>query len=541
MSIPHFPGRSLSKPVFKIRISDYGYLDKQYLPAPRGAWSALPSERRSTARPADRAIRLAGQVTPEENSTMVKRMRVCAAVVIVGQAVAGQAAAAITTYTDEAAFLNALVTQGYVPVQEGFEDDAAWGAVRTTVPGGQHSAPSVTNLGITWTSSSANNEITTGPGPAHTGQWGFFSLPHGDYANGITDGWRGTADQPLAAIGGWIDTNTPFAAVVVFLDGNEQSPIDFNGDNILGGSYRFFGVIDPDGFSVFDFRETEGTIGDAKYIFGDDFTFAFGGVIQDCNQNGVADALDIAGGTSTDCNNNLTPDECEIDQNSQAPGGPFYCIEGCAADCNNNGIIDACEVLAAELYASGELSPIGYSAPQSYTILSAPQTHADVVMTFTAYANLGGAPDHISVSINGVPVGTVFGPDGSDCPGTGPDAAQLIVPMAMFNDAVNGGDAVIDLVASAEVDPLGCDLPTFITVSVELFVPSPADANENGIPDACECPWDCGDPADGEVGVVDFLALLAQWGTADACDVDGDGAVGVTDFLELLANWGLCP
>jgi hypothetical protein len=43
------------------------------------------------------------------------------------------------------------------------------------------------------------------------------------------------------------------------------------------------------------------------------------------------------------------------------------------------------------------------------------------------------------------------------------------------------------------------------------------------------------------VGVLDFLALLAQWGQVGAsCDIDG-GGVGVTDFLALLANWGPCP
>jgi hypothetical protein len=54
------------------------------------------------------------------------------------------------------------------------------------------------------------------------------------------------------------------------------------------------------------------------------------------------------------------------------------------------------------------------------------------------------------------------------------------------------------------------------------------------------CPWDCGD-GDGTVGVVDFLALLAEWGEVGApCDFDGDG-VGVTDFLAMLAQWGDCP
>ena len=54
------------------------------------------------------------------------------------------------------------------------------------------------------------------------------------------------------------------------------------------------------------------------------------------------------------------------------------------------------------------------------------------------------------------------------------------------------------------------------------------------------CPWDCGGDNDGDVGIVDFLALLGQWGNPGSCDFDG-GGVGITDFLELLANWGACP
>ena len=54
------------------------------------------------------------------------------------------------------------------------------------------------------------------------------------------------------------------------------------------------------------------------------------------------------------------------------------------------------------------------------------------------------------------------------------------------------------------------------------------------------CAWDCGDQ-DGTVGIVDFLTVLAQWGTiGTSCDVDGSG-VGITDLLELLGHWGSCP
>ena len=61
---------------------------------------------------------------------------------------------------------------------------------------------------------------------------------------------------------------------------------------------------------------------------------------------------------------------------------------------------------------------------------------------------------------------------------------------------------------------------------------------QQGLP-CTPCPWDCGD-GDGTAGIVDFLALLAQWGGPGSCDFDG-GGVGIVDFLELLANWGPCP
>ncbi len=57
------------------------------------------------------------------------------------------------------------------------------------------------------------------------------------------------------------------------------------------------------------------------------------------------------------------------------------------------------------------------------------------------------------------------------------------------------------------------------------------------------CPWDCGGDNDDNVGIVDFLALLAQWGMVDAtCDFGlGAPGVGIEDFLQLLGNWGPCP
>jgi hypothetical protein len=55
------------------------------------------------------------------------------------------------------------------------------------------------------------------------------------------------------------------------------------------------------------------------------------------------------------------------------------------------------------------------------------------------------------------------------------------------------------------------------------------------------CPWDCGDDDDGQAGIVDLLALLAQWGQEGApCDFDG-GGVGDSDLQQLLDAWATCP
>ncbi|MCA9311990.1 MAG: hypothetical protein KDA21_12335, partial [Phycisphaerales bacterium] len=55
-------------------------------------------------------------------------------------------------------------------------------------------------------------------------------------------------------------------------------------------------------------------------------------LVNDCNDNGIEDALDILNGTSEDCNNNGIPDECDIaDMTSE--------------DCNMNGVPDECDVI----------------------------------------------------------------------------------------------------------------------------------------------------------------------------------------------------
>ncbi|NOT00711.1 MAG: right-handed parallel beta-helix repeat-containing protein [Phycisphaerales bacterium] len=68
----------------------------------------------------------------------------------------------------------------------------------------------------------------------------------------------------------------------------------------------------------------------------------------DCNENGILDDCDIAGPFFDDCNGNNRPDVCDIDEDSQAPGGPYFCTQNCAADCNDNGEPDSCELIGGD-------------------------------------------------------------------------------------------------------------------------------------------------------------------------------------------------
>ncbi|HVP11040.1 MAG TPA: hypothetical protein VMV94_07615, partial [Phycisphaerae bacterium] len=58
-----------------------------------------------------------------------------------------------------------------------------------------------------------------------------------------------------------------------------------------------------------------------------------GGTSQDCNGNGIPDECDLAAGSSNDCNGNSVPDECDL-------------AAGSSNDCNGNGIPDECDLAA---------------------------------------------------------------------------------------------------------------------------------------------------------------------------------------------------
>jgi hypothetical protein len=73
------------------------------------------------------------------------------------------------------------------------------------------------------------------------------------------------------------------------------------------------------------------------------------------------------------------------------------------------------------------------------------------------------------------------------------------------------------------------------------------DLDDNGILDSCQ-PTCLGDSnGDGDVGVSEFLELVASWGPCpdlpEPCplDLNADRVVNVQDFLLVLGLWGGCP
>ncbi len=118
-------------------------------------------------------------------------------------------------------------------------------------------------------------------------------------------------------------------------------------------------------------------------------------------------------------------------------------------------------------------------------------------------------------------------------------------PWVLVDQVVGTGSAweTVSFLVSDYVRPTGTVQVRFITADTNA-----ASVTEAGIDDlrvetwVCgpPCPWDCEPIPNGDVGINDFLAVLAQWGTPGTCDFNG-GGVGINDFLALLANWGPCP
>lgn len=195
----------------------------------------------------------------------------------------------------ESSYRTKLSELGYRTFEEGFEK-VAWDSVRSP-----DSAPEIVSHGIIWTTNHpATNNITTGSGAARTGQWGAFDPKHGVatgseivcnidnppqdclFYDGLSGSIHPGGDPALGllrGVGGYLDSNTGGGNIDIILYGGTHPAgggKTINVGKLPHATYQFFGVIDAtaSGFTGFEFREVDGKIGQARFIFGDDFTIA---------------------------------------------------------------------------------------------------------------------------------------------------------------------------------------------------------------------------------------------------------------------------
>ncbi len=196
----------------------------------------------------------------------------------------------------------------------------------------------------------------------------------------------------------------------------------------------------------------------------------------DCNNNGVDDADDIAGGTSTDCDLNGVPDECQPDCDGDGAADACEIIAGIAQDCDGNAVPDACDIVAG-VFPDCD----GNGVP-------------DVCQ---ADCNANGIPDVCDGGC-GVPPGGGGGGGGGGPP---PDQDA-------DDDGVNDGiDSCPQTPLGESVDPDGCSC-------------GQVDADDDGVSD---CDDQCAATAAGD-------AADAMGCSAAQRDSDGDGVVDAADL-----------
>ena len=206
----------------------------------------------------------------------------------------------------EAAYLTDLAGGGYGTFFEGFES-AAWDGVRSTVVGGYHTAPSITNGGITWTTNPGDVITTSNQGSTSNPDWQIYGkgTDPGEF-HSVPGTLIGQSDRTLYGMGFWISGGPPgkgkinvilddttvveFKQITGYENGDPEEPIK---DPIFLGSAKvFFGLLEPVGFTKFEILELEGMLEDQVLVWADSFTFAVTQLAGDFDNDGDVDAND---------------------------------------------------------------------------------------------------------------------------------------------------------------------------------------------------------------------------------------------------------
>jgi len=267
----------------------------------------------------------------------------------------------------------------------------------------------------------------------------------------------------------------------------------------------------------------------------------------DCNHDAVADYLQLGG---NDCNQDSILDACQLES-------------GLIEDCNDNGLADQCEKAESIEFATGAIGPIGAGSAVTWTLPAAPLASTDVILSGSVRGDFDSPFESLTFKLDNVLTTVVVVNTGinTQCRET---TFSLVIPTATFNAARQAdGTVAARFEASVAVDPQACPGGTWIDVTATYITSTAADCNANGLIDSCELaaglgtdqngngiPDDCENPAtacpadldrNGVVEGGDLAILLGAWGSGSAAqDITGDGLIDGSDVATMLGAWGSC-
>jgi hypothetical protein len=261
----------------------------------------------------------------------------------------------------------------------------------------------------------------------------------------------------------------------------------------------------------------------------------------------VADYLQLGG---NDCNQDSILDACQLES-------------GLIEDCNDNGLADQCEKAESIDFATGAVGPIGAGSAVTWTLPAAPLASTDVILSGSVRGDFDSPFESLTFKLDNVLTTVVVVNTGinTQCRET---TFSLVIPTATFNAARQAdGTVAARFEASVAVDPQACPGGTWIDVTATYITSTAADCNANGLIDSCELaaglgtdqngngiPDECENPAtacpadldrNGVVEGGDLAILLGAWGSGSAAqDITGDGLIDGSDLATMLGAWGSC-
>ena len=258
----------------------------------------------------------------------------------------------------------------------------------------------------------------------------------------------------------------------------------------------------------------------------------------DCDGNGQPDACDVAADPTSDCDADGRPDSCQADCNANGIADSCDISSGSLDDCDGDGIGDACEIAGGGVMReTGPASPLSFGLPLNLDLVGLSPATGPVTIQIEARGNYAGQSEFIDVSLNGMPIGTVFEGSGS---GNNCDLSigSLQVDANTFNMLLSSTGLQLTLEPTSAVDSFTCP---FADALVRLSYDAQSDCDANGKIDLCDVIDDGATDCDMNLVPDVCEADCNANSVADACDIadltsDDCDANGVPDECQADCN-----